>query len=75
MTLLKIVSVHQQAKMDYNYVNGKDPMDASQMFIENETLPVSGGKYIHFIASLMSSIWQLSLICTQCKTIVIFDVW
>lgn len=56
MTLLKIVSVHQQAKMDYNYVNGKDPMDASQMFIENETLPVSGGKYIHFIASLMSSI-------------------
>jgi len=43
MTLLKIVSV-QQAKMDYNYVNGKDPKNASQMFIENETLPVSGGK-------------------------------
>ncbi|XP_066153785.1 anoctamin-4 isoform X1 [Euwallacea fornicatus] len=37
MTLLKIKSV-QQGKMDYNNQNGKD---LSQMFIENETLPVS----------------------------------
>ncbi|CAG9770244.1 unnamed protein product [Ceutorhynchus assimilis] len=39
MTLLKLKSVHQHSKMDYNKINGKD---YNQMFIENETLSISG---------------------------------